>query len=207
MDKLFKTNLPIYRLVISENMDSDIEVDYVALVDKPAIEKSFLAFRDAERIGFEIQSEDQKIITGPLMLAYTPIYRSDANGEYYVMFDQETVKQIALKFFKKGYQSNVNLMHDSGRTLTGLTMFESWIKDTQRGVQAMKGFEHVPDGSWFGSFKVENNEVWDMIKSGQVKGFSVEGIFNYVPLKMEEQKPDKDEELMKDVINILNSIN
>ena len=48
----------------------------------------------------------------------------------------------------------------------------------------MKGFEDVPDGSWFGSFKVDNEEVWQMIKDGKVKGFSVEGLFNYKPKKV-----------------------
>ncbi len=104
--------LPIYKLEISPNIDNEMEVDFVALVDRPAIEKSFLAFNEnTERIAFAIQSEDEKIITGALMLADKPIYRNDENGEYYVVFTKDTIKQIAQKFFAKGYQSNVNLMH------------------------------------------------------------------------------------------------
>lgn len=267
--------LPIFKLEIIDDVNSDTEVDFVALVDRPAIEKSFLAFAEdswndypeaavenaktalrwAEENGwgdcgeqtgkiranqianrenltrdviakisgfrrhqqnserplgdgcgrlmwlawggeeminwaerklkqidkqnFEIQDEEEKIISGPLMLADTPIYRNDQNGEYYVVFTKDTIKQIAQKFFKKGYQKNVNLMHDSGQTVSGLTMFESWISDEKRGIKAMKGFENVPDGSWFGSFKVENDDVWQLIKDGKVKGFSVEGVFNY----------------------------
>jgi hypothetical protein len=113
------------------------------------------------------------------MLADTPIYRNDQNGEYYVQFTKDTIKQIAQKFFRKGYQQNVNLMHDSGSIVNGLTMFESWISDEKRGIKPMLGFENVPDGSWFGSFKVENDDVWKLIKEGKVKGFSVEGVFNY----------------------------
>jgi hypothetical protein len=172
--------IPIYKLEINPNIDNEMEVDYVALVDRPAIEKSFLAFNEnQERISFAIQSEDERIITGALMLADKPIYRNDENGEYYVVFTKDTIKQIAQKFFAKGYQSNVNLMHDSGQKLDGLTMFESWITDEKRGIRAMKGFDDVPDGSWFGSFKVNNDEVWQMIKDGKVKGFSVEGLFQY----------------------------
>jgi hypothetical protein len=172
--------IPIYKLEINPNIDNEMEVDYVALVDRPAIEKSFLAFNEnQERVSFAIQSEDERIITGALMLADKPIYRNDENGEYYVVFTKDTIKQIAQKFFAKGYQSNVNLMHDSGQKLDGLTMFESWITDEKRGIRAMKGFDDVPDGSWFGSFKVNNDEVWQMIKDGKVKGFSVEGLFQY----------------------------
>lgn len=267
--------LPIFSLEIVEDVNSETEVDFVALVDRPAIEKSFLAFaedswndypeaavnnakralkwadengwgscgeqtgkirasqianreklsrdtiarisgfkrhqqnkdvpydegcgglmwdawggdemiawaerklKQIDKQNFAIQDEEEHIITGALMLADTPIYRNDQNGEYYVVFSKDTIKQIAQKFFKKGYQQNVNLMHDSGKVLEGLTMFESWITDEKRGIKAMKGFEDVPDGSWFGSFKVDNPEVWQMIKDGEVKGFSVEGIFNY----------------------------
>jgi hypothetical protein len=142
--------------------------------------------KQIERKSFAIQDEDEQIITGALMLADKPIYRNDENGEYYVIFSKDTIKKIAQKFFTKGYQSNVNLMHDSGQRLDGLTMFESWITDEKRGIQAMKGFEDVPDGSWFGSFKVNNPEVWQMVKDGKVKGFSVEGLFQMKPTEKQD---------------------
>ena len=192
--------LPIYRLDIVEDLESNVEVDFVALVDRPAIEKAFLAFKEQERISFAIQNEEERIISGALMLADTPIYRNDGNGEYYVVFTKDTIKKIAQKYFKKGYQNNVNLMHDSGMVQDGVTMFESWIVDEKRGVKPMVGFEDVKDGSWFGSFKVENDEVWNMIKEGKVKGFSVEGIFNY-------SKPmSKEEKMMEDIIAILSEV-
>lgn len=174
--------LPIYSLEIVNDTESDVEVDFVSLVDRPAIEKQFLAFAEdswIDRQNFEIQDEEEMIISGPIMMANKPIYRNDINGEYYVVFSPETIKKIAQKFFKKGYQSNVNLMHDDGQTVEGVTMFESWITDEKRGIYPMKGFEDVPNGSWFGSFKVDNQEVWDKVKTGEFKGFSVEGVFNY----------------------------
>ena len=152
---------------------------YDAWGGKSALSWAESKIRQIERQNFAIQDEEERIISGPLMLADTPIYRNDDNGEYYVVFSKETIKKIAQRFFKKGYQSNVNLMHDQGNLTEGMTMFESWIKDDKRGIKAMKGFEDVPDGSWFGSFKVDNDEVWQMVKEGKVRGFSVEGQFNY----------------------------
>ena len=152
---------------------------YDAWGGKSALSWAESKIRQIERQNFAIQSEEERIISGPLMLADTPIYRNDDNGEYYVVFTKETIKKIAQRFFKKGYQSNVNLMHEQGNLTEGMTMFESWIKDDKRGIKAMKGFEDVPDGSWFGSFKVDNDEVWQMVKDGKVRGFSVEGQFNY----------------------------
>lgn len=92
-------------------------------------------------------------------------------------------------------------MHEQGNLTEGLTMFESWLKDDKRGIKAMKGFEDVPDGSWFGSFKVDNDEVWNQIKAGKVRGFSVEGQFNY------RKTGDKRiEQLWENVLGVLSQI-
>jgi len=179
--------LPVFELVINPDESSDAEVSFVALVDKPAIEKNFLAF-NAIPLQFAV-NEEKRIISGPAMVAESLIYRRDEQGEYNVFFSAATIKEIALKFFKKDYQKNLNLFHDPSLPLNGVTIFESFISDKERGIQPMKGFEDLPDGSWFISAKVENDEVWAKIKSGEVKGFSVEGIFSYVKKQktMEEQ--------------------
>lgn len=194
--------LPIYQLEISEDLNDEIEVDFVALVDKPAIQRDFLKFNE-ERLNFVIQSEDRRIVSGALMFADTPIYRKDKNGEYYVSFSKQTIEKIAQKFFKKGYQSNVNLMHDEMMAVDGVTMYESFIVDSSRGILPMKGFEDAPEGSWFGSFKVENDDVWSKIKSGEFKGFSVEGVFNY---KKEKQPMSIEETLWSEIISVLKSV-
>jgi len=137
---------------------------------------------------FAIINEDQHIISGPLMLADELIYRNNEKfGEHYVKFSAETIKQIAIKFAKKKYNQNVNLMHDAKQKVDGVTMFESFIVDRQRGIMPMVEFKDVADGSWFGSFYVENDEVWSAIKDGTYKGFSVEGLFDYEQPKSAEQ--------------------
>lgn len=138
---------------------------------------------------FEIVNEEKRIISGPLMIADELIYRNnDKFGEHYVKFTAETIKQIAIKFAKRKYQDNVNLMHDPAQRVEDVTMFESWIVDKQRGILPMQGFEDVADGSWFGSFYVENDEVWSRVKAGEFRGFSVEGLFDYTPPKTYEEE-------------------
>lgn len=171
-------DLPIYEMVINPEETSEVEVSFVALVDKPAIERNFMSFKDA-RLEFDI-NEEQRIISGPAMVADQPIYRKDENGEYNVFFTAETIRDIAIKFFKKDYQKNLNLFHDPNLAVDGVTIFESFVSDAARGISPMKGFEDLPDGSWFISAKVDNDEVWAKIKSGEVKGFSVEGIFSFL---------------------------
>ena len=171
-------DLPLYEMVINPEETSEVEVSFVALVDKPAIERNFLAFKD-NKLHFALD-EEKRIISGPAMVADAPIFRKDENGEYNVFFSAETIRDIAVKFFKKDYQKNLNLFHDPSLSLEGVTIFESFVSDVSRGIQPMKGFEDLPDGSWFISAKVDNEEVWNKIKSGEVKGFSVEGIFSFM---------------------------
>lgn len=196
-------NLPIYLLEINEDLMDGSEVDFVALVDKPAIERNFLRFKE-DRINFEIQDEERRIISGPIMLADTPIYRNDNGQEYFVSFPKDTIYKIIKKMFQKNYTGNVNLMHDPKKIVEGVTMFECWISDESRGVKPMKGFEDAPDGSAFASYFVDNEDVWQKVKSGEFKGFSVEGLFNY---KRGEQVMNYEEKLWSEIAKILDECN
>jgi hypothetical protein len=161
-----------------------------------------------KRVAFAIQSEDKHIISGPLMLADALIYRNNSKfGEHYVKFSAETIKEITIKFAKKGYQQNVNLMHDSNMKLDGLVMFESFIVDKSRGILPMAGFEDAKDGSWFGSFYVENPTAWQLIKEDKVKGFSVEGFFDYVlPINREKSYAEQKLAELADLLKVPNSL-
>jgi hypothetical protein len=150
---------------------------------------------------FAVQDEEQHIVSGPLMIADLPIYRRDEEGEYYVMFTAEQIKKIVQRFFKKGYQAKVNIEH--GKPAEGVYMFESYIIDKERGVNPPKGFEDVADGSWFGSFKVENEKLWNQVKAGTFKGFSVEGLFRY---EKAGEMMQKEEQIMAQIFKILSQI-
>jgi len=166
--------VPVYKLTINED-DINSGVDFVALVDSPAILRNFLAFSKHEKF---IANEEKRVVTGPLMIPEIPIYRRDEGGEFYVVFGRETIYQIAQKFMKELRNDKVNQMHQPDQKVQGVYMFESFIIDSKRGINTPKGFEHLPDGTWFGSYKIDNEEVWQQVKSGTFNGFSVEGFFD-----------------------------
>jgi len=169
--------LPVYLMTIDE---VDEGVSYVALVESPAIERPFQAF-SKERMKFA-ETGEKRVLTGPLMLADTPIMRRDkTRGEYYVIFQKETIRKMVQKYFKQGNQHNVNAEHSA--ELDGVYMFESYLIDRERGINPPTGFEDVADGSWFGSFKVENDAVWEA--RDQFTGFSIEGYFGMQPTDSE----------------------
>lgn len=185
-----KRELPIYKMLISETEDT--EVNYVALVDHPATDSLWLKFKEEKQFKF-VANADRQILTGVLMMADLPIYRQDDKmGEYYVVFDKENIEKAAQKFFKKGYNSNINFMHEEGLKVEGAYLFESFLIDSERGIVPPKGFEGVPEGTWIGSVKVDNKEVWDkFIATGKVLGFSVEGLFGYELEMTEDEKTIK----------------
>lgn len=172
-----KKKLPIYKMKINTE---DSGVDFVALVDQPAIEKTWQAFAENKKYEFK-RDEEKQIVSGYLMLADTPIYRRDDNlGEYYVMFEADTIEKIMKKFAKNGFHNNVNLMHNKEAKVNSMFMIESFMIDSKRGIKAPKGHDQAPDGSWFGSYYVEDVNLWNSLKTGdQYAGFSVEGLFNY----------------------------
>lgn len=168
--------IPIYKMTINEDDSDESSVSFVALVDHPAIERNWLAFN--KQFKFKADNE-RKIITGALMVADLPIYRSSKEmGEFYVVFDKKEIEKIVQKFFRRGNTSNVNMMHDPNKQVDGVYMFESFIVDSQRGIKAPEGFTGITEGSWIGSYKVDNHEVWDSIMKGEFMGFSVEGMFD-----------------------------
>jgi hypothetical protein len=128
------------------------------------------------------ETGEKRVLTGPLMLADTPIIRRDkTRGEYFVIFQKETIRKMVQKYFKQGNQHNVNAEHSTA--IDGVYMFESYLIDRERGINPPNGYEDAKDGSWFGSFKVENDKVWE--DRDQFTGFSIEGYFGMQPTDTE----------------------
>ena len=179
----------------------------VSLVDEPAVEVEWQLFSAAQEM-FKIENEDRKIITGVVMLAETPIYRRDPGmGEYYIKYSKDTIEKMVQKYFKDGYQENVDGDH-SFELIDGIELQQAFIKDTGKGI-APVGFEKVPDGSLFFTYKVTSDELWEKVKNGSWTGFSLAGAFSLVEMSAAEDDITEEEfnELMgliKDIKQALN---
>ena len=156
-------------------IDDDEGVEFVSIVDDPAIESGFQTFKK-EDFKFKIQNKEKRIVSGYFMIADLPMMRMGNDTVFYCVFRRHTIEKIVNKFMKEGLTNQTNLMHES--TAKGVYIIESLIIDSERGVSAPDGFEKVPNGSWWGSMRVENDEVWQSVLDGTFKGFSVEGIFS-----------------------------
>lgn len=166
-------NLPLYRIVVDPN-EEETGMTCISLVDDPAIEVNFLAFNKHEKLAFSVQDEAKRIVTGPAIINGMPIYRrSPEMGEYMVVFDEQTIDNIILKYSKFNMWNNVSLQHN-GENLDNVIMVEYFKKDSEKGI-VPKGFEDVADGSLFVSYKVLDDELWQQIVNGDdLNGFSIE---------------------------------
>lgn len=166
-------NLPLYRIVVNPD-EEETGMTCISLVDDPAIEKDFLCFKDEKRMAFAVQDEAKHIVSGPAIINGMPIYRrSPEMGEYMVVFDEETIDNIILKYSKFGMWNNVSLQHD-GQNVDNVIMVEYFKKDSEKGI-VPKGFEDVADGSLFVSYKVLDDGLWnDIVNGNDLNGFSIE---------------------------------
>lgn len=186
MNEKYDATLKTYELKI--NPEEDSFVDAIGIVAEPAIESDFIAFSSQTDATFDSFSQTQSDITfktnndkmellGAAMIPDLKIFRQDASGEKYnVVFKSDTIRQIAQTYFQKGFQSNLNLDHTA--TPAKSFVYQSYIVDSSKGVSSPKGL-NLPDGSWVVGVKVTDPQVWEEIKSGKQKGFSVEGVFQY----------------------------
>lgn len=172
--------LPIYKIVINPD-DEETGMSAISLVDFPAIETSFELFGKQEPLKLSIQNEEKHLVTGPALINGMPIYRRSMDlGEYFVVFEEDTINAIIEKYSKEGLWNNVSLQHD-GHNVDGIVAVEFYKKDSTRGI-VPKGYEDVSDGSLFVTFKVNDNELWDYIKtSGEFSGFSIEILADLEP--------------------------
>ena len=180
-------------------------IDAVSIVSAGAIESNFISLSKQE-VKLAKVDDEKRILMGAALIPNKPIFRKKGEEVFYVYFSKDTVRRAAELFFKNGNQNNATLEHSMG--IDDLTVFESWIvEDTKMDKSAKYGLE-VPVGTWMISMKVENDEVWnDYVKSGKVKGFSIEGYFaDKAKMKRDSTSQEMEAILESEALYMLNTV-
>lgn len=169
-------NIPVFEALID---NTECGIYKISLVDLPAVESNFVYFKKQDKtMKFAIENEEQKMVTGVIMRADFNIYRYDESfGEYFIRYSAETIKKMAEKMMSDFTFNNINIMHNDGSDVDGVNLVELFIKDTEKGINP-KGFEDIENNSLFATYKINNPVIWNEIKDGTFKGFSLEGIFD-----------------------------
>ena len=173
--------LPIYLATIA---DADDGVYSMSLVDYPATEINWVTFSEDKPIQrFSIQDEEEHLLCGAVMLADTNIYRRDGDYEYYIRYDRETIKTMAEKMLSDNTFNRIDFMHNDEIIPEGtVNLVELFIKDEAKGINPSY-LENIPDGSLLCTYKVNDDELWELCKDGTFQGFSLTGYFTPVPMK------------------------
>jgi hypothetical protein len=191
----------LIELIIDEKDDLS-GVDAISVVENPAIQSNFVALKSEEIKLAQVDTE-KRILMGAVLIPEKPIFRRNGEDEYYIYFSKDTVNKASQLFFKNGNQNNWTLEHD--KQIKGLTVVESWIvEDTQKDKSAIYNLS-VPIGTWMASVKVEDDNIWnDFVKTGKVKGFSLEGYFaDKLETKKELSKQNRKDEIINQIKKLI----
>ena len=163
----------IVELILDE--ESELGIEAISVVESPAIEEDFVALKSQEFKLAEVDGE-RRILMGALLIPNKPIYRRNGEDEYYIYFSKDTVLKASQMYLMNSKQNNSTLEHQ--HQLEGLSLVESWIVEDKVHDKSVKYGMDLPLGSWVGSVKVNNDQIWnEFVKTGKVKGFSIEGYF------------------------------
>lgn len=205
-DKL-QDKLPIYNALISDENEG---IFVISLVDTPATETNWMCFKEQENIKFSIVNEDEHILAGVVMVADKPIYRIAPDGtEYYIVFSKDVIKRMAEKMLDDNTFNNIDIQHDGNIIPRDkVKLVELFIADESKGIKP--NYLDVPDGSLLANYKIYDDELWNMAKSGVLNGFSLEGVFSTIRYEhnknIKHTKMSKIKEMIKSILVQLGAV-
>ena len=190
----------IVKCVIDEN--GKLGLTAMGLVDVPAIEENWVAL-SSEKIKLASVDKERRMLYGAALIPEKLILRIDKNNEeYYMKFERETIERLAHDFYKKNLHHTTNLQHQY--PVTGVTIVESWLKEGNSDKSLALGLTDLPDGTWFIGAKVDDDNVWEEVKSGAIRGFSIEGMFTEQSVEMHAMNVEA--LLIKEIESVLASM-
>ena len=178
----------IVELVIADD-SQELAIDAISLVNSPAIEQDFVFFgKEKNNLTFAKVDEEKRMLVSPALIPNKQIFRYDPNtdSDYYVYFSPETVRKASELYLK--HNNHHKATHEHSERVSGVLTVESWIKEGDSDKSKMYGFD-LPNGTWFVKMKIENDDLWQKIKDGTLKGLSIEGYFTNKFESMQKKEP------------------
>ena len=154
----------------------DSETYAISMVESPAIESDFVALSKEEEKRVFLESDERHMVYGAALIPDKDIYRNNGEQEFYISFTKESIEKMSQDFMKNYRQNEVTLDHDE--MANDITITESWLVEDPYKDKANALGINVPKGSWMIGMKVNQIDVWDRVKSGELKGFSVESMIS-----------------------------
>lgn len=156
----------------------DSETYAISLVEAPAIESDFVSLKkdEEEKTQVFLESNERHMLYGAALIPDKDIYRNNGEQEFYISFTKESIEKMSQDFMKNYRQNEVTLDHEE--LANDITITESWLVEDPYKDKANALGINVPQGSWMVGMKVNQIDVWERVKSGELKGFSVESMIS-----------------------------
>lgn len=154
----------------------DSETYAISMVESPAIESDFVALSKEEEVKVFLESEERHMVYGAALIPDKDIYRNNGEQEFYISFTKESIEKMSQDFMKNYRQNEVTLDHEE--MANDITITESWLVEDPYKDKANALGINVPQGTWMVGMKVNQIDVWERVKSGELKGFSVESMIS-----------------------------
>lgn len=177
----------------------DSDVYAISLVDEPAIEENFIYLSKDKQEQIFLEKEDKHLIVGAVLVPNKPIYRNNGKEEFYIQFSKETIEHLAYEYLMNGRMYSVTTDHKD--IADDICLVESWIKTSDNDKSNDYGM-NLPIGTWIAAMKVENEEVWQRVKQGELKGFSIESFVNLDEINLKKQNTNMTEEVKMETIEL-----
>jgi hypothetical protein len=201
-NKDYYENITSIRELVIDNNSEELAIDAISLVSAPAIEQDFVYFgKEKNNLTFAKVDDEKRMLVSPALIPNKQIFRYDPNtdSEYYVYFSPDTVRKASELYLKHNNHHKATYEHQD--RVSGVLTTESWIiEDTKMDKSRLYGY-NLPKGTWMVSMKINNNELWQKVKDGELKGLSIEGYFADKMEKMSEREPTTHE-----ILTALNEI-
>ena len=201
-DHNYEKTTSIRELIIDDSSE-ELAIDAISLLSAPAIEQDFVYFgKEKNNLTFAKVDEEKRMLVSPALIPNKQIFRYDPNtdSEYYVYFSPETVRKASELYLKHNNHHKATYEHQD--RVSGVLTVESWIKEGDQDKSKLYGYD-LPNGTWFVKMKINNDELWNKVKEGELKGLSIEGYFTDKMEKMSERVPT-DQEILSALNEIIN---
>ena len=178
-----KRRKKVYEMLIDE-ADNASGVFAISLVSDPAIEENWVYMSKQKATNLAQIAPDKRLLLGPVLIPNKLIPRVDeeTGEEYDITFTPETIEKAAHLYMQRQNNNNATIEHEG--ELEDISTVESWIIADEAKDKSVKFGMSYPKGTWMAMMKVNNPTIWnDFVKTGKIKGFSIEGMLGHELVK------------------------
>lgn len=173
--------MKVYEAVFNE--DTSKGVYALSVVENPAMQDLWVTLSEhPKEVNLTLANEEKRLLLGAALIPDKRIYRNVDGNEFYITFNAQTIEKLAHSFLKNGNQNNSSLEHET--QLSGMSVVEAWIVQDPNNDKSNSYGKTYEKGTWVTMMKVDNEDVWQKAKNGEIKGFSIDALIGLKELQV-----------------------